>query len=136
MEPLVYRFSEAFYTLLFGEEGVEPLLIADRDPRNIPRRLFLVRYVIGEGGGGESKRPILKEELTGYDYEMKLIYPTQRVHLDALPSLLEPSMYGSPEAQMLRAAVENASTHVQRPIKVIVSEALIAKLIGLYRFAW
>jgi len=135
MDPLVYRLSEAFHTLLSHDEGVEPLLIADRDPRNFPRRLFLVRYVIGEGAGGESKRPIFKEELTGYDYEMELMYPTQSVHLDALQSLLEPSMYGSPQAQLSRATVESVSTHVQRPIKVIVSEALVTKLVDLYQFA-
>lgn len=99
METLVYRLSDSFLRLLFTEEhGVEPLLIADRGPGNFPRRIFLVRYIIGEGGGGESKRPIFKDELTRYDYELNLTYPTQRVKLEALQSTLELSMYGSSEA--------------------------------------
>ncbi len=136
MESLVYRLSEGFHALLFHEDGVEPLLIADRDPKSSPQRLFLVRYVISEGGGAESKRPIFKEELTGYDYEMGLMYPTQKGRLDPLQSLLEPLMYGSSQARLSRANVESASTQLQRPIKVVVSEALVAKLVDLYQFAW
>jgi hypothetical protein len=137
LEQAVYRLSDRFHKLLFAEEqGVEPLLIADHDPRNSPQRIFLVRYVIGEGGGGESKRPVFKDELIGYDYEMKLTYPTQKTHLDGLQSILELSMYGSSEAQLSKAIVENSSTKEQRPIKAIVSEILVAKLVGLYRFDW
>ncbi len=137
MDSPAYSVTDSFHRLLFaGEQGVEPLLIADYNPRDSPQRIFLVRYVIGEGGGGESKRAIFKDELTGYDYEMRLTYPTQKVHLDALQSILEPSMYGSPEAQLSRAMVENSATKEQRPIKAIVSETLVAKLVGLYRFGW
>ena len=137
MDPPVYSMADGFHRLLFaGEEGVEPLLVADRDPRDSPQRIFLVRYVIGEGGGGESKRLIFKDELTGYDYGMRLMHPTQKAQLEALQSILEPSMYGSCEAQLSRATVENSSTKEQRPIKAIVSETLVAKLVGLYGFAW
>jgi hypothetical protein len=137
METLVYRLSDSFLRLLFTEEhGVEPLLIADRGPGNSPRRIFLVRYIMGEGGGGESKRPIFKDELTGYDYELNLTYPTQRVKLEALQSALELSMYGSSEAQLSRAPAENISTKEQRPIKAVVSESVVAKLVALYWYAW
>ncbi len=135
--PAVYRVSDGFFKLLFVEErGVEPLLVVDQNPEQPPQRIFLVRYVVGEGGGGESRRPVFKDELTGYDYEMKLIYPTQRVQLDALQSSLEPSMYGSSEAEMLKAKIENAATAERRVVKVIVSDALIARLVGLYQFGW
>lgn len=137
MEPSVYRISENFHKRLFVDErGVEPLLIADRDPANSPQRIFLVRYVIVEGAGAEGGRAVFKDELTGYDYEMKMLYHTQKVQLEALQSTLEPSMYGSPESQLSRLMAENASTKEQRPIKVVVSETLVAKLIGLYGYAW
>jgi hypothetical protein len=137
MERLVYRFSDGFFRLLFKEEqGVEPLLIADRSPGSSPQRIFLVRYIIGEGGGGESKRPIFKDELTGYDYELKLVYPTQRVKLEALQSSLELSMYSSSQAKLSRAISENISTKEQRPIKAVVSESLVARLVALYGYAW
>jgi len=137
VETWVYRLSDNFLRLLFTEEhGVEPLLIADRGPGNSPRRIFLVRYIIGEGGGGESKRPIFKDELTGYDYELNLTYPTQRVKLEALQSTLELSMYGSSEAQLSRATAENFSTKEQRPIKAVVSESVVARLVALYGYAW
>lgn len=137
MEPLVYRISENFHRRLFVDERrVEPLLIADRDPANFPQRIFLVRYVIVEGAGAEGSRAVFKDELTGYDYEMKMLYPTQKVHLEALQSTLEPSMYGSPESHLSRVMAENMSTKVQRPIRVVVSETLVAKLVGLYGYAW
>lgn len=87
-------------------------------------------------GGGESKRAVFKDELTGYDYETKLRYPTQRVQLDALQSNLELSMYGSSEAEVLKAQIENAATTERRLVKVIVSDALIARLVDLYQFGW
>jgi len=137
MQSLVYRLSENFHNCLFeAERGVKPLLIADREPANSPQRIFLVRYVIVEGGDSESGRAIFKDELTGYDYEMKMLYPTQKTQLEALQSTLEPSMYGSPGAQLSRAMTENMSTREQRPIKVVVSETLVAKLVGLYAYAW
>jgi hypothetical protein len=137
MEPLVYRISENFHKRMFVDErGVEPLLITDRDPANSPQRIFLVRYVIVEGADAEGSRAVFKDELTGYDYEMKTLYPTQKGQLDALQSTLEPSMYGSPEARLSRVMTENISTKERRPIKVAVSETLVAKLVGLYTYAW
>ena len=135
MGQLIYFISKNFHKRLFADEqGVEPLLIADRDPANSPRRIFLVRYVIVEGAGAESSRAVFKDELTGYDYEMKMLYPTQKVHLEALQSTLEPLMYSSPQSQLLRVMAENTSTKEKRPIKAIVSEPLIAELVSLYRF--
>lgn len=47
-----YCVSARFFKLLFAEErGVEPLLIVDQNPDQNPQRMFLVRYVVGEGGG-------------------------------------------------------------------------------------
>jgi hypothetical protein len=133
----VYSVSDGFYKLLFADElGVEPLLIADRHLSDSPQRIFLVRYVIGESGGRESERPVFKDELTGYDYDSKLTYPTQRVHLDALQSTLEPSMYGPSDAETIRGQIENGSTKEQRAIKAIISETLVASLVGLYGFGW
>jgi hypothetical protein len=137
MEPSVYRISEVFHKRMFVDElGAEPLLIADRDPANFPQRIFLVRYVILEGAGAEGSRPVFKDELTGYDYEMKMLYPTQKVQLEALQSTLEPSLYASPDSQLSRFLAENMSTREQRPIKVVVSETSVAKLVGLYGYAW
>ncbi len=137
MEPLVYRISENFHKHLFVDErGVEPLLIADHDPGNSPQRIFLVRYVIVEGAGAEGSRAVFKDELTGYDYEMKMLYPTQRAQLESLQSTLESWMYGSPETQLSRVMAESLSTKEQRPIKAMVSESLVADLVALYGYAW
>jgi len=137
MEPQTYEVSDRFHTFLFEQEqGVEPILIADQEPVGEPHRLFLVRYVLGEGGGGESKRPIFKNELTGYDYEMKLTYSTQRDHLEKLQSAMESFMYAPKEATLSKAPVRNQSAAAERPIKVIISKELVAKLIDLYEYAW
>lgn len=113
---------------------MEPIVIANQPGE--PRRLFLVRYVLGEGGGGESKRPIFKNELTGYDYEMKLTYPTQMDRLERLQSTMESFMYAPTEAMLSKAVVRSQSDPAERPIKVIISEELVAKLIELYQYAW
>lgn len=137
MGTAVFQVSDVFHRLLFTDErGVEPLLIADQYPREGAQRLFLVRYIVGEGGGGESKRPIFKDELTGYDYGTKETYHTQKIHLEALQSSLESSMYGSSDAQLSKVIVENISTGEQRPIKALVSESLVEKLVALYGFGW
>ena len=88
------------------------------------------------GEGGENKRPIFKNELTGYDYEMKLTYPTQRDGLEGLQSIMESSMYGSTDSVLSRAVAQNMSSESEKIVKVIVSEALVARLVGLYNFAW
>ena len=136
METSIYELSNQFHTFLFLEEqGVEPIMITDQTPVKGPLRLFLVRYVLG-GGGGESKRPIFKNELTGYDYEMKMIYPTQKDHLERLQPLMEAFMYASTQAMLSKGLIRNQSTAEERPIKVIVSEELVAELVDLYEYAW
>jgi hypothetical protein len=128
--------SETFYRLLSENgHGVEPILVVDRLPENSPERAFLVRYVIGEGGGGEAARPLFKDELTGYDYGSKVTFPTQTVQLNALHVTLEPMMYGSPYSELRNLFVENASTKDRKHVKVIVSEQLTAGLVNLYQFA-
>ena len=137
METAIYELSNQLHTFLFHEEqGVEPIIITDQTPVKGPRRLFLVRYVVGEGGGGESKRPIFKNELTGYDYEMKMIYPTQKDHLERLQPLMEAFMYASTQAMLSKGIIRNQSTTEERPIKVIISKELVAELVDLYEYAW
>lgn len=137
MEIFVYALADAFFRLLFAEaNGSEPILIVDRAASNDPQRIFLVQYTISGAGSGESSRPILKDELTGYEYGSRTIYPTQRVGLEALQATIEPSMYGSSRVQLVKANAENVLTREKRPIKAIVSETLVERLIGLYRFAW
>lgn len=137
MGPLVYELSERFHLLLFeSEHGVEPILVVDQASSGSPRRLFLVRYVIGEGAGGESRRPVFKNELTGYDYEMKLTYPTQKERLKGLQSVMESYMYVPTEAVLSRVIVRNLSTGAERPMKAIISEGLVSRLVDLYEYAW
>ena len=136
MEASVYELSNQFHTFLFrAERGVEPIMVTDQTPVKGPRRLFLVRYVLGEGGG-ESKRPIFENELTGYDYELKMTYPTQKDHLDRLQPLMEAFMYASTQAMLSKGLIRNQSTAEERPIKVIISEELVAELVDLYEYAW
>jgi hypothetical protein len=137
LDSMKYRVSADFHKLVFLQQpGVEPLLIVDRDSQNSPQRIFMVRYVIGEGGGEEGRRPIFKDELTGYDYESSATYHTQKVDLENLQATLEPLMYGSPEVQYCKVMLENISTREQRPIKAIVSEKLVASLVDLYGYGW
>lgn len=137
MEAFAYALSDAFYKLLFAEtNGSEPILVADQAASNNPQRIFLVHYTMSGAGSGESSRPILKDELTGYEYGTRTTYPTQRVGLEELQATIEPSMYKSPEVQLVKANAENVLTKEKRPIKAIVSETLIERLAGLYRFAW
>jgi len=136
MEPLVYELPDTFYNLMLGHEEGEPILVADRNSSNHPRRLFLVRYLRSELGSGETTRPIFRNELTGYDYEMRLTYPTQREHLDMLQSTMESYMYGSSETQLFSAVVQNMSTRARTSVRVIASERLFSMLVDLYEFAW
>lgn len=136
IEPLVYELSNIFHNLMLSHEEGEPILVADRTRSNHPRRIFLVRYSVSEGGSGESKRPIFRNQLTGHDHEMRLTYPTQREHLDRLQSVMESHMYGMPEAQPLRVIAENMSTRVRTSVRAIVSESLVSKLAEFYEFAW
>jgi len=137
MDSMRCRVSADFHKLVFLQEpGVEPLLVVDNDSHNCPLRIFIVRYIIGEGGGEEGRRPIFKDELTGYDCESSTTYRTQRVDLENLQATMEPFMYGSHEADYCKVILENASTGEQRPIKAIVSEKLVASLVGLYGYGW
>ena len=137
MQTSIYELSNQFHTFLFREEqGVEPIMITDQTPVKGPLQLFLVRYVLGEGGGGESKRPIFKSELTGYDYELKMTYPTQKDHLERLQPLMEAFMYASTQALLSKGLIRSQSIAEERPIKVIISEELVAELVDLYEYAW
>jgi hypothetical protein len=136
MEPLVYELPDTFYNLMLGLEEGEPILVTDRVSRDHPRRLFLVRYLRSEVGSGETTRPIFRNELTGYDYETRLTYPTQREHLDMLQSTMESYTHGSSQAQLFPAVVQNMSTRARTSVRVIASEHLFSMLVGLYEFAW
>ena len=108
MKTLAYELSQLFFSITFQpEEDVEPLLVADHTSSGSPHRLFLVRYVVGEGTGGEGGRPIFKNELTGYDYEQQIAYPTQKkTQLDRLQSLLESFVYGSIRTRLSHVEIE------------------------------
>jgi hypothetical protein len=137
MEPPIIELSQQFYLVIFNsEQGAEPILVTDHAPSDPLQRLFLVRYTIGLGAGGESGRPIFKSELTGYDHEMKLTYPTQRERLEDLQSIMESFMYASTETILSRIKVRNLSTGNERQMKAIISEELFLRLVGLYGYAW
>jgi hypothetical protein len=137
MVPSVCELSERFYSKLFQlEDRLEPILIADQDSSGSPRRLFVVRYVIVESAGEENARPIFKDELTGYDYEMKLTYPTQKRHLEELQSIMESRMYAPSEAALSKIVARNLSTGQERPVKAVISDGLVSKLLDLYEYAW
>jgi hypothetical protein len=98
--------------------------------------MFLVRYVVGEGGGGESRRPVFKNELTGYDCELKITYPTQKDHLEGLQSTMEGFMYAPLEATLSKASVRHQTLVSERSIKMIISEELVARRGEVYDYAW
>ena len=125
-----YVISDSFYSLI-ARNGSNPVLIVD-DP-NSPSRVFLVKYVVG--AVGENARLIFKNELTGYDFEQQMIYPTQTMHLDKLQNLLESAIYGSDPTRMARFEIEN-SMNQRVATKVIVSKDLVSAIIDLYQFAW
>lgn len=135
MEHLRYEVSGKFHAILVqSEHGVEPILIADVNLT--PSRIFLVRYFLGEGGSGENSRPIFRNELTGYDYELRITYPTQKDHLEALQSMMEAFMYAPQQAVLSKALVKNQSTGSEMPIKMMISKELVKRLIEVYEYAW
>jgi hypothetical protein len=137
MRTSPYEMLDRLFSTIFrSEEGVEPLLVADQVPSKSPRRLLLVRYLVAEGAGGEGGRPIFKNELTGYDYEMKLTYPTQTENLDRLQTVMEASMYASSAAFLTRALIRNLSTGQERYMKAVISEKLVSEIAVLYCYAW
>jgi len=129
----VLEVSSKLHSMLYSKnEDAEPLLVVDQ--ACMPRRLFLVRYYIG--GGGEFSRPLYKKELTGYDCEIGLLYPTQTTRLDTLQDLVEAHTYGSSETILSRIIIRDASTGENVTLKAVISNVLVEKLVGLYEFAW
>jgi len=137
MESILYQLSARFHGFLFqqGKEA-EPILIIDETESSKPRRILCVRYVLAQGAGEESSRPIFNSELTAYNYQTEIMYPTQKTHLERLQAVTESFMYGQSQTLMARVMVQDESTGTRKPIKVIVSEALFSKLVGLYEYAW
>ena len=118
--------------MLYSEnEETETLIILDQP---MPRRLFLVRYYVGSAG--EFSRQLYKRELTGYDCETGLLYPTQTTHLDMLQEIVESQTYGSSETLLSRFIITNSSTEGNLTLRAVISNDLIEKLVGLYEFAW
>ena len=67
---------------------------------------------------------------------MKLTYSTQEKHLEELQSIIELYMYAPTEAMLSRIVVRNLSTRAERPVKAIISEELVSRLVNLYEYAW
>ena len=93
----------------------------------------MVKYLLG--AVGENTRLILRNELTGYDYEQQVIYPTQKAELDQLQSLFESFVYGSLQARLSHVDIENSGDQ-KLTVKVIMSNELVSAIIDLYQFAW
>jgi hypothetical protein len=130
-EPVLDVSNKLHSILYTTNDDSEPLLIMDRI---VPSRLFLVRFYVG--GGGEFSRPLYKRELTGYDYESGLVYPTQTERLDTLQSLIESQTYGSSDTFLSRIAVRNSTTRETLTLKATISKILVEELVALYEFAW
>ena len=129
MDRQKYVVSDFFYTLLVNDDS-HPVLIVDE--LRAPRRMFLAKYDVG--AVGEDARLMFKNELTGYDYEQQITYPTQKEQLDYLQSLLESFAYGS--FQTLSNVEIGNSRNQKISIRVITSIDLVSAIIGLYQFAW
>jgi hypothetical protein len=135
LETTSLLVSDEFFGRVFrNEQGVESLVILDYPAWGRPRRLFLVKYVLG--GSGENARPILKNELTGYDSETLFMYPTQFDQLENLQSVLESSMYGQEGAELSTVMLQSRSTGAVNVAKTVISESLVTNLIALYHYAW
>ena len=129
MDRQGYVVSDSFYSLLVNDDS-NPILIVDE--LSAPRGMFLAKYAIG--AVGENARLIFKNELTGYDYEQQITYPTQKEQLDYLQSLLESFAYGS--FQTLSNVEIGNSRNQKVTIRVITSNDLVSAIIDLYQFAW
>jgi len=114
------------------DQDSESILIGD-ELSSSPRRLFVVKYVLG--AAGENSRLIFKNELTGYDFEQQIVYPTQKTQLDQLQCALERFAYGSPETRLSRVEIENSKGQ-RATVKLIISHELVSEIIGMYQFAW
>jgi hypothetical protein len=126
-----YVVSDSFYSLLANHDSI-PILIVDGEPSS-PRRMFLVKYVLG--AAGENTRLIFKNELTGYDYEQQITYSTQKNQLDGLQSELESFAFGSSQARLSYVEIENSKGQ-GATVRAIVSNELLSAIIGMYQFAW
>lgn len=127
--------SDEFFGRVFhNEQGVESLVVMDYPAWRRLQRLFLVKYILG--GSGENARPILKNELTGYDFETLFMYPTQIDQLENLQSVLESTMYGQDSSELSTVMLQSRSTGAQEVAKTVISENLVSKLIALYHYAW
>jgi len=121
--------SDYLYSLLLNDDS-NPILILD--DLNVPRRIFLAKYVIGSVG--ENARLIFKHELTGYDAEQQIAYTTQKSRLDSLQNLLENFALRSPETL---SNVEIGNSKNQKvTVRVIASKDLVTALVDLYQYAW
>ncbi len=87
-------------------------------------------------GSEEFSRPIFKDELTGYDCEMQLFYPTQTAGLDRLQTLIESHTYGSPEVPVSRILVRDLVSGNGVTVRALISNNLIHELSHLYEYAW
>jgi len=125
-----YVLSDSFYSLLANDDSKSVLIV---DDLTSPRRVFLVKYLLG--AVGENTRLILRNELTGYDYEQQVIYPTQKAELDQLQSLFESFVYGSLQGRLSHVDIENSGDQ-KLTVKVIMSNELVSAIIDLYQFAW
>jgi len=114
------------------DQDSESILIGD-ELSSSPRRLFVVKYVLG--AAGENSRLIFKNELTGYDFEQQIVYPTQKEKLDHLQNALASFVHGSPKTRLSRVEVENSKGQ-QVTVKLIISHELVSEIIGMYQFAW
>ena len=130
-EPVLDVSNNLHSILCTTNDDSEPMLIMDQI---VPSRLFLVRSYIG--GGGEFSRLLYKRELTGYDYESGLLYPTQTERLDTLQNLIESQTYGSSDTLLSRIAVRNSTTRETLTLKAAISKTLVEELVDLYEFAW
>lgn len=130
MDRQKYVVSDLFYSLLANDDSKLVLIV---DDLTSPRRVFLVKYVIG--AVGENARFIFRNELTGYDYEQQTTYPTQKAKLDHLQSLLESVAYGSHQTRLSHVDIENSSNQ-KIIIQVIISNELVSVMIDLHQFAW
>ncbi len=92
--------------------------------------------MIGEGAAGESSRLVFKNELTRYDYEMKLTHPTRKEHLEELQLIMESYKYAPRGAVLWRIVVRHLSTRLEESVKAIISERPASGLVDLYEYAW
>ena len=129
MDRQKYVVSDSFYSLLVSDDSNPILIVDELCP---PRRMFLAKYTIG--AVGENARLMFKNELTGYDYEQQITYPTQKAQLHYLQRLLESFAFGS--FQTLSNIEIGNSRNQNVTIRVITSNDLVSAIIGLYQFAW